>query len=99
MSCDTTTATICKSCKERCKGARNSSAAKITEEVTAGINLVNDHYMNNGDCAASFALSRTRRYVLSRYPVLKIHSTITRHAARNTVVMARLTPTLTSAIP
>jgi hypothetical protein len=37
--------------------------------------------------------------VLSRYPVLKIHATIARNTTRNTMVMPRLTPTLTSAIP
>src|SRR5712692_6558453 len=38
-------------------------------------------------------------YVFSRYPVLKIHATIASDTARNTMVMARLTPTLTSASP
>jgi hypothetical protein len=38
-------------------------------------------------------------YVLSRYPVLKIHYTVARHMARKRIVMLRLTPTLTSAIP
>ncbi len=38
-------------------------------------------------------------YVLSRYPVLKIHPTIARHMTRKRTVMAKLTPTLTSAIP
>src|SRR5215212_3097320 len=38
-------------------------------------------------------------YALSRYPVLKIHHTAVRHKARKTIVMARLTPTLTSASP
>ena len=38
-------------------------------------------------------------YVLSRYPVLKIHHTVARHVARKRIVMLRLTPMLTSAIP
>ena len=38
-------------------------------------------------------------YVLSRYPVLKIHHTVPRQIARKRTVIARLTPTLTSAIP
>ncbi len=38
-------------------------------------------------------------YVLSRYPVLKIHHTVTRHMARKVIVRDRLTPTPTSAIP
>ena len=38
-------------------------------------------------------------YVLSRYPVLKIHHTVARHTARKQIVITRLTPTLTSAIP
>ena len=36
--------------------------------------------------------------LFSRYPVLKIHQTIPRQTSRNSAVMARLTPTLTSAI-
>jgi hypothetical protein len=40
-----------------------------------------------------------RGYVLSRYPVLKIHHTVARQIARKKPVMPRLTPTLTSAIP
>jgi hypothetical protein len=38
-------------------------------------------------------------YVFSRYPVLKIHHTVARHTAKKQIVMVRLTPTLTSAIP
>ena len=38
------------------------------------------------------------RYVFSRYPVLKIHATIAMKRPRNTIVIARLTPTLTSAM-
>ena len=37
--------------------------------------------------------------VLSRYPVLKIQRTQTRHSARKASVMPALTPTLTSATP
>ena len=43
--------------------------------------------------------SLSEDYVLSRYPVLKIHPTIARHVARSTIVIVRLMPTLTSAIP
>src|SRR6267142_1053008 len=42
---------------------------------------------------------RDPRYVFSRYPVLKIHATTATEPARNAPVMARLTPTLTSASP
>jgi hypothetical protein len=35
--------------------------------------------------------------LFSRYPVLKIHHTTAKHTSRNTAVMPRLTPTLTSA--
>ena len=38
-------------------------------------------------------------YALSRYPVLKIHHIIVRQIARKRIVMAKLTPALTSAIP
>ena len=40
-----------------------------------------------------------RGYVLSRYPVLKIHQTMVKHMARKRIVMVKLTPTLTSVIP
>ncbi len=39
----------------------------------------------------------TSPYCLSRYPVLNIHHTSNRQANRNTQIIARLTPTLTSA--
>ena len=38
-------------------------------------------------------------HFFSRYPVLKIHHTAVRHAARNTSVIVKLTPTDTSALP
>ena len=37
--------------------------------------------------------------LFSRYPVLNIQATMAMHAARKTNVIARLTPTLTSAVP
>ena len=43
-------------------------------------------------------IHRHRDYVLSRYPVLKIHHTAARQMARKRLVIARLTTTLTSAI-
>jgi hypothetical protein len=39
------------------------------------------------------------RYRFNRYPVLKIHATTATDTARKASVIARLTPTLTSAIP
>ena len=39
-----------------------------------------------------------QNYLLSRYPVLKIHHTAKRHTTRNKSVIARLTATLTSAV-
>jgi hypothetical protein len=51
------------------------------------------------DKAESPDRSIADRQLFNRYPVLKIHATITRKMARNSAVMPRLTATSTSAKP
>jgi hypothetical protein len=73
---------------------------KIEEELEAEARAVGRFLDTSVELAiAERASDRDRDYVLSRYPVLKIHHTVARQMARKHTIMARLTSTLTSAIP